>query len=216
MGYSWFDGIPVELFQILKDDAVKMLHSICQQIWKESDTTERLIWSDLIWCNIALYSIRPCFYHQSHPKLGVVFSLAPSLHSFWSYFSTNLQQHIGHLPTWGVPLSLPYHFAFSYCSWDSQGKNTEVVCYSLLQWTTFYLTSLLSTKKSKFSSKAFKTHPILIPIHLCSFISHSQSPTNLLWSLLSVNLPAFLVPSFLVYCTMLLCPIIWSNVWLFH
>ena len=28
------DGIPVELFQILKDDAVKGLHSICQQIWK--------------------------------------------------------------------------------------------------------------------------------------------------------------------------------------
>ena len=28
------DGIPVELFQILKDDVVKMLHSICQQIWK--------------------------------------------------------------------------------------------------------------------------------------------------------------------------------------
>ena len=28
------DGIPVELFQILKDDAVKVLHSTCQQIWK--------------------------------------------------------------------------------------------------------------------------------------------------------------------------------------
>ena len=28
------DRIPVELFQILKDDAVKVLHSICQQIWK--------------------------------------------------------------------------------------------------------------------------------------------------------------------------------------
>ena len=28
------DGIPVELFQILRDDAVKVLHSICQQIWK--------------------------------------------------------------------------------------------------------------------------------------------------------------------------------------
>jgi len=28
------NGIPVELFQILKDDAVKALHSICQQIWK--------------------------------------------------------------------------------------------------------------------------------------------------------------------------------------
>ena len=31
------DGIPVELFQILKDDAVKVLHSICQQIWKTQD-----------------------------------------------------------------------------------------------------------------------------------------------------------------------------------
>ena len=28
------DGIPVELFRIMKDDAVKVLHSICQQIWK--------------------------------------------------------------------------------------------------------------------------------------------------------------------------------------
>ena len=28
------DGIPVELFQILKDDAVKVLHSICKQIWE--------------------------------------------------------------------------------------------------------------------------------------------------------------------------------------
>ena len=28
------DGITVELFQVLKDDAVKVLHSICQQIWK--------------------------------------------------------------------------------------------------------------------------------------------------------------------------------------
>ena len=32
------DGIPVELFQTLKDDAVKVLHSICQQIWKTQAT----------------------------------------------------------------------------------------------------------------------------------------------------------------------------------
>ena len=31
---SGSDGVPIELFQILKDDAVKVLHSICQQIWK--------------------------------------------------------------------------------------------------------------------------------------------------------------------------------------
>ena len=34
------DGIPVELFQILKDDAMKVLHSICQQIWKTAVATE--------------------------------------------------------------------------------------------------------------------------------------------------------------------------------
>ena len=41
----------------------------------------------------------------------------------------------------GVPLSVSYHFAFSYCSWGSQGKNTEVVCHPLLQWNTFCQTS---------------------------------------------------------------------------
>ena len=34
------DRIPVELFQILKDDAVKMLHSVCQQIWKTQQWPE--------------------------------------------------------------------------------------------------------------------------------------------------------------------------------
>ena len=33
------DAIPVELFQILKDDAVKVLHSICQQVWKSAVAT---------------------------------------------------------------------------------------------------------------------------------------------------------------------------------
>ena len=42
-----------------------------------------------------------------------------------------------HLLTWGVPLLVSYHFAFSYYSWGSQSKNTEVVCHSLLQWTPF-------------------------------------------------------------------------------
>ena len=72
----------------------------------------------------------------SHPQLATVFALAPSLHSFWSYFSTDLQQHIGHYQP-----GESYHFVFSYCSWGSQGKCTEVVCHSLLQWTTFCQTS---------------------------------------------------------------------------
>ena len=36
---------------------------------------------------------------------------------------------------------ISYCFAFSYCSWSSQGKNTEVVCHSLLQWTAICQTS---------------------------------------------------------------------------
>ena len=47
-------------------------------------TTSNLPWfmglTSRFLCNIALYSIGPCFYHQSHPQLGVVFALAPSLH----------------------------------------------------------------------------------------------------------------------------------------
>ena len=40
---SGCDGIPAELFQILKDDAVKRLHSICQKIWKTQQWHTRLV-----------------------------------------------------------------------------------------------------------------------------------------------------------------------------
>ena len=39
--------------------------------------------------------------------------------------------------THSSPFEFADHFAFSYCSWGSQVKNTEVVCHSLLPWTTF-------------------------------------------------------------------------------
>ena len=42
------DGIPVELFHILKDDAVKVLHSICQQIWKAQQWPQDWKWSGFI------------------------------------------------------------------------------------------------------------------------------------------------------------------------
>ena len=58
-------------------------------------------------------------------------SISPFFLLFWSPVG------IGHLPTRGIHLSMSYLFAFSYCSWGSQGKSTEVVCHSLLQWTTF-------------------------------------------------------------------------------
>ena len=45
------DGIPVELFQILKDDAVKVLHSICQQIWKTQQWPQK--WEMLVFISIS-------------------------------------------------------------------------------------------------------------------------------------------------------------------
>ena len=41
------DGIPAELFQILKDDAVKVLHSVCQQIWKTKQWLGRKVMTKL-------------------------------------------------------------------------------------------------------------------------------------------------------------------------
>ena len=80
--------------------------------------------TELNWCNIALYSIRPCFYHQLHPQLGI-FALARSPVAYWP-------------PTDMVSSSFSIlSFCLSYCSWGSQGKNTEGVCHSLLQWTKF-------------------------------------------------------------------------------
>ena len=76
----------------------------------------------------------------SHIHSWVLFLLWLHLHSFWSYFSTDLQYHIGHLLTWGVHLSVSCLFAFSHCSWGSQGKNTEVVCHSFSSGPRFVRT----------------------------------------------------------------------------
>ena len=58
----------------------------------------------------------------------------------WGVISP-LRSIFGYPLFWGVHLSVSYIFAFSYWSWGSQGKDTEVVCHSLLQWTTFCQTS---------------------------------------------------------------------------
>ena len=45
---SGADGVPAELFQILKEDAVKVLHAICQQIWKTQQWPQDWKWSVFI------------------------------------------------------------------------------------------------------------------------------------------------------------------------
>ena len=66
-----------------------------------------------------------CFCFGSIPSFFLELFLHWSLVAYWA------------LTDLGVHLSVSYLFAFSYCSWGSQGKNTEVVCHSLLQRTTF-------------------------------------------------------------------------------
>ena len=85
-------------------------------------------------CNIALYSIRLYFHRQSHPQLFLLW-----LHLFilFGVISPLISSNI--LVTCqprDFILQCPL-FDFSYCSWGSQGKNIEVVCHSLLQWTVF-------------------------------------------------------------------------------
>ena len=70
-----------------------------------------------------------CFCFGSIPSFFLVLFLHWSPVAYWAPIDL------------GVHLSVLYLFALSYCSWGSQGKNTEVVCHSLLQWTTFYQNS---------------------------------------------------------------------------
>ena len=66
-----------------------------------------------------------CFCFGSIPSFFLELFLHWSPVAYWA--PTDLRSY----------LSFSYLFDFSYCSWGSQGKNTEVVCHSLLQWTTF-------------------------------------------------------------------------------
>ena len=53
---------------------------------------------------------------------------------------------------------MSYLFTFSYCSWGSQGKNTEVVCHSLLQWATF----CENPDKARLGANCGSDHELLI------------------------------------------------------
>ena len=48
---------------------------------------------------------------------GYCFALAPSLHSFWSYFFADLQEYIGHLPTWEFIFQCPIFLPFPTPHW---------------------------------------------------------------------------------------------------
>ena len=79
------DGIQVELFQILKDDAVKVLHSICQQIWKTQQ------WPQESKRSVSIQSQR-----KAMPKNAQT-TIAPILHAskvMLKIFQARLQQYV--------------------------------------------------------------------------------------------------------------------------
>ena len=104
-------------------------------------TTSRLPWFvDLTF----QFPIQYCSLQHRTLLLSPVTSTTGHCFCFGSIssFFVELFLHWSPVAYWGVHLSVSYLFAFSYCSWGSQGNSTEVVCHSLLQWTTFCQTSL--------------------------------------------------------------------------
>ena len=60
------DGIPAELFQILKDDAMKVLHSVCQQIWKTQQWKTQKDWERSVFIPIPKKIQTTTQLHSSH------------------------------------------------------------------------------------------------------------------------------------------------------
>ena len=133
--HHWLDGHEFEWTPGVGDGQGSLVY--CDS-WgrKESDTTKRLNWTELmLYWSLQLHTLLPS------PVIftaGCCFCFGSILSFFSGVVSPLISSSI--LGTWwpgGVPLSVSYLFAFSYCSWGSQGKNIEVVCHSLLHRTTF-------------------------------------------------------------------------------
>ena len=92
------------------------------------------------YCSLQNWSL---LWSRDTPHLGIVFALTRALHSSGA-ISLLFPAAYCHLPIWGIHLSVSHLFVFSYCSWCSPGKNTEVVCHSLLQWTMFCQNSTMT------------------------------------------------------------------------
>ena len=83
------DGIPVELFQILKDESVKVLHSICQQIWKTQQWSQD--WKKSVFIPIPKkVTAKEC---SNHCTIALI---SPATKVMLKILQARLQQYVNH------------------------------------------------------------------------------------------------------------------------
>ena len=83
------DGIPVELFQILKDDTVKVLHSICQQIWKSQHWPQD-------WKRSVLVLVPNKSNAKECSNCGTIELISHAIKIIFKIFQAILQQYMNH------------------------------------------------------------------------------------------------------------------------
>ena len=83
------DGIPVELFQILKDDAVKVLHSICQKIWKTQEWPQD-------WKRSVFIPIPKKDNAKEYPNYHTITLISHTSNVMVKFLQARLQQFVNH------------------------------------------------------------------------------------------------------------------------
>ena len=78
------------------------MFTLAISVWPLPICLDSWTWHTRFLCNIALYSIGPCFYHQSHPQLGIVFALAPSTQKDVLFIIGDWNAKVGSQETPGV------------------------------------------------------------------------------------------------------------------
>ena len=150
------DGIPAELFQILKDDAVKVLHSICQQIWKTQQWPQD--WKRSVFIPIPkkgnaknaqttaqLYSS----FHEMFPWcmynfLEEISGLSPSVVIF-CFFALITEEDFPMSPCYSLKWSLLSCIWLFVTPWPVQLHLDEYLSFSPLPFTSLLFTDICKT-----------------------------------------------------------------------
>ena len=152
------DGIPVELFQILKDDAVKVLHSICQQVWKTQQSPQD--WKRSVFIPIpkkgnakecSNYRTIALISRQWHPTPALLPGKSPGRRSLvgcspWGHYESDTTER------------LHFHFSLS-CIGEGNGNPLQCSCLENPRdrgawWAAVYGVAQSRTRLKRLSSSS--------------------------------------------------------------